>query len=84
MLGYFYYNRFGNGGFTDKGRGRCTPSVQTCPVCLCRFDAQGGTLPDATVLAREDWMQQVCKTVKDETVNGGYQAGCAAHAFPPF
>lgn len=84
MLGYMYYNRFGNSGFTDKGRARCTPSVQTCPVCLCRFDAQGGTLPGGSTLAPAAWVAEVCRCIKDETVNGGYQGGCLAQAFPPF
>ena len=84
MLGYFHYNRFGGSGFTDKGKGRCTTSVQTCPVCLCRFDANGGVLPDGTGMQAAQWRETVCTKIKDETVSGGYQAGCLAQAFPPF
>ena len=84
MIGYMHYNRFGNKGFTDGGRGRATPDVQTCPVCLLRFDSSGGTLPDGTLLAGADWVKEVCTTIKDTTVNGGYQAGCLAQAYPPF
>lgn len=84
MLGYFDYNRSDSSGFTDKGKGRCTPAVQTCPVCLCRFDAKGGVLPDGTVMQAADWTKAVCTQIKDNTVNGGYQAGCLAQAFPPF
>ena len=83
MLGIMHYNKFGNDGFTDRGKGRTSPSVQTCPVCLCRFDASGGTLPDGTVISREQWAEQVCKSIKDDTVNGGYQAGCSAGVYPP-
>ncbi|MEO5862841.1 MAG: hypothetical protein ABIQ03_10330 [Burkholderiales bacterium] len=84
MIGYMHYNRFGITGFTDSGRGRSTPGVQTCPVCLLRFDAAGGALPDGTLLAHGDWINEVCLTIKDATVNGGYQAGCLAQAYPPF
>ena len=41
-------------------------------------------LPDGTVLNQDEWIKQVCKTIKDDTVNGGYQAGCTAGAFAPF
>ena len=34
MIGYMHYNKFGNDGFTDRGKARTTSSVQTCPVCL--------------------------------------------------
>jgi hypothetical protein len=84
MLGYFHYNRFGNGGFTDPGRGRPAPSVQTCPDCLCRVDSSGGALPNGAVLPLGKWIAQVCTRIKDDTVAGGFQAGCAAHAYPPF
>ena len=84
MIGYMHYNRFGNKGFTDNGRGRAAPDVQTCPVCLLRFDSNGGTLPDGNVLAPAEWTKEVCTTIKDATVNGGYQAGCLEHAYPPF
>ena len=84
MIGYMYYNRFGHKGFTDLGRGRPLASVQTCPVCLLKFDSGGGTLPDGTVVPAAEWKKTVCTEVKDATVNGGYQAGCAAHAYPPF
>jgi hypothetical protein len=59
MIGYMYYNRFGNKGFTDGGRGRTTADVQTCPVCLLRFNASGGTLPDDSVLTNEAWGKEV-------------------------
>ena len=84
MIGYMYYNRFGHKGFTDLGRSRPLASVQTCPVCLLQFDSGGGVLPDGTVVATAEWKNSVCTQVKDSTVNGGYQAGCAAHAYPPF
>ena len=84
MIGYMHYNKFGSDGFTDRGKARTTPSVQTCPVCLLRFDASGGTLPDGTVMNKEEWQKQVCKTIKDDTVNGGYQAGCSAGTYSPF
>ncbi len=84
MIGYMHYNKFGSDGFTDRGKARTTPSVQTCPVCLLRFDASGGTLPDGTVMSKEEWQKQVCKTIKDDTVNGGYQAGCSAGTYSPF
>ena len=82
MIGYMEYNKQGSDGFTD--RGRTAPSVQTCPVCLRAVNADGGRLPDGTVLTREEWVNTVCRKIKDDTVNGGYQAGCAANAFPPF
>jgi hypothetical protein len=82
MLGYMHYNRFGNDGFTDKHKARSTSSVQTCPVCLLKFDARGGTLPDGSVLEKAQWTAQVCTQIKDDTVNGGYQAGCIACAYP--
>jgi len=84
MIGYMHYNKFGHDGFTDRGKARTASSVQTCPVCLMSFNAEGGTLPDGTVLEQAEWMKQVCKTIKDDTVNGGYQAGCCAGAFAPF
>lgn len=84
MIGYMHYNKFGNDGFTDRGKARTTSSVQTCPVCLLSFNAEGGTLPDGTVLKQDEWIRQVCKTIKDDTVSGGYQAGCTAGAFAPF
>ena len=84
MIGYMHYNRYGNKGYTDSGKGRCAADVQTCPVCLLRFDVAGGTLPDGTTLAPQAWLKEVCTTIKDETVNGGYQAGCLATAYPPF
>jgi hypothetical protein len=84
MIGFMHYNKFGNDGFTDRGKGRTVASVQTCPVCLCAFSGVGGVLPDGTTLAKEDWVKQVCKAVKDDTVNGGYQAGCFASAYPAF
>jgi hypothetical protein len=84
MIGYMHYNRFGNKGFTDSGRGRAAADVQTCPVCLLRFDAAGGTLPDGTVLTADAWQKEVCLAIKDTSVNGGYQAGCQAHTYPPF
>jgi hypothetical protein len=82
MIGYMYYHRFGHAGFTDKHKGRTASSVQTCPVCLRPFDARGGTLPDGTVLEKAEWTAQVCTQIKDDTVNGGYQAGCAACVYP--
>lgn len=84
MIGFMHYNKSGNDGFTDRGKGRTAPSVQTCPVCLCQFNASGGKLPDGTVLSKEEWAGQICKTIKDDTVNGGYQAGCSAGTYPPF
>ena len=84
MIGYMEYNKDGHDGFTDRGRGRTAPSVQTCPVCLRPVDADGGKLPDGTLLTREEWVGTVCRKIKDDTVNGGYQAGCAAGAYPPF
>jgi hypothetical protein len=84
MIGFMYYNKFGNGGFTDGGKGRVAPSVQTCPVCLCLVGPHGGTLPDGVMLPTAEWGERVCKTIKDDTVNGGYQAGCCAGAYPPF
>ena len=84
MIGYMYYNRFGNKGFTDAGKGRVSADVQTCPVCLLRFDASGGTLPDGSVLKPEAWVKDVCLSIKDASVSGGYQAGCLAGAYPPF
>src|ERR1700722_8307995 len=65
MLGYMHYNRFGNDGFTDKHKARSTSSVQTCPVCLLKFDARGGTLPDGSVLEKAEWTAQVCTQIKD-------------------
>ncbi|CAB3741075.1 hypothetical protein [Paraburkholderia rhynchosiae] len=82
MLGYMCYNRFGHAGFTDRHKGRSTAGVQTCAVCLLRFDARGGTLPDGTVLEEAEWIARVCTQIKDDTANGGYQAGCAACVFP--
>lgn len=82
MIGYLYYHRFGHAGFTDKHKGRAAASVQTCPVCLLQFDARGGTLPDGQVLERGTWTTQVCTQIKDDSVNGGYQAGCLANAYP--
>ena len=82
MIGYLYYNRFGHAGFTDGHKGRTAASVQTCPVCLLRVDARGGTLPDGTVLEKAEWTAKVCTQIKDDTVNGGYQAGCVACAYP--
>ena len=84
MIGYMHYNRFGNKGFTDGGRCRAAQDVQTCPVCLLRFDAAGGALPDGAALSPAEWIVEVCTTIKDTTVNGEYQAGCLAHAYPPF
>lgn len=84
MIGFMNYNKLGHAGFTDNAKGRSAASVQTCPVCLCAVSPTGGTLPDGTVLEKQDWVKQVCKSIKDETVNGGYQAGCCAGAFPPF
>ncbi len=84
MIGYMHYNKFGTDGFTDRGKARTSASVQTCPVCLMSFNAEGGTLPDGTVLKQDEWIKQVCKSIKDDTVNGGYQAGCTAGAFAPF
>jgi hypothetical protein len=84
MIGYMEYNKLGSDGFTDRGRGRTAASVQTCPVCLCAVNSDGGRLPDGTVLTREEWVSTVCKKIKDDTVNGGYQAGCEALAYPPF
>ena len=81
MIGYMHYNKFGNNGFTDRGKSRTTSSIQTCPVCLLSFNAEGGTLPEGAVLKQDQWINQVCKVIKDETVNGGYQAGCMAGAF---
>jgi hypothetical protein len=66
MIGYMHYNKFGNDGFTDRGKARTT------------------ALPDGTVLKQDEWIKQVCKTIKDDTVSGGYQAGCSAGAFAPF
>jgi hypothetical protein len=82
MIGYMYYNRFGHAGFTDRHKGGTAAPVQTCPVCLLRFDARGGTLPDGTVLEKAEWTVKICTRIKDDTVNGGYQAGCAACAYP--
>ena len=82
MLGFMHYNKAGHAGFTDRGKGRTASSVQTCPVCLCRFDAAGGTLPDGTVLPQAAWAEQACQAIKDETVCGGYQPGCLAGTFP--
>ena len=84
MIGFMHYNKFGNQGFTDRGKGRTVASVQTCPVCLCAFSATGGVLPDGVILPRDEWIKQVCTAVKDDTVNGGYQAGCCAGAYPAF
>jgi hypothetical protein len=74
----------GHKGFTDSGRSRAAADVQTCPVCLLRFDANGGALPDGAVLGRETWVKEVCTAIKDTTVSGGYQAGCLAYTYPPF
>jgi len=82
MIGYMYYNRFGSAGFTDRHKGRSSVSVQTCPVCLLQFDARGGTLPNGEVVASSAWTSRVCTQIKDDTVNGGYQAGCLASAYP--
>lgn len=84
MLGFMEYNKTASTGFTDNARGRCATAANTCPVCLLRFDASGGTLPDGTVLTADAWKQQVCTAIKDTTVNGGFQGGCAAHAYAPF
>lgn len=84
MIGYMEYNKDGHDGFTDRGRGRTACSVQTCPVCLQAVTPEGGKLLDGTVLSREEWVATVCTRIKDNTVNGGYQAGCAALAYPPF
>lgn len=85
MIGFMYYNRFGNQGYTDRGMGRTAKSVKTCPVCLMHYDARGGTLPSGVVIAdRARWIGEVCTQIKDDRVNGGYQAGCLAGAFPPF
>ncbi|HEV7816906.1 MAG TPA: hypothetical protein VGP06_17640 [Janthinobacterium sp.] len=78
------YNKNGHAGFTDHAKGRTAASVQSCPVCLRSVSPTGATLPDGSVVAKEDWVEQVCKSIKDDTVNGGYQAGCCAGAFPPF
>lgn len=82
MIGFMDYNKNGNNGFTDRGKGRTSASVQTCPVCLCAVTSAGGVMPDGTRLATGEWVNQVCKAIKDDTVNGGYQAGCCAGAFP--
>lgn len=84
MIGYMEYNKDGHDGFTDRGRGRTASSVQTCPVCLRAVTPEGGKLPDGTLVPREEWVATVCTRIKDDTVNGGYQAGCAALAYPPF
>jgi hypothetical protein len=84
MIGFMQYNKDGNAGFTDNAKGRTTSSVQTCPVCLCVVNSTCGTFPDGTKIATADWVKQVCTQIKDDTVNGGYQAGCAAHAYPPY
>ncbi len=84
MIGFMHYNKFGNGGFTDSGKGRTALSAQTCPVCLCLIGTEGGTLADGTPLAKAEWRERVCKTIKDDTVNGGYQGGCCAGTYPPF
>lgn len=82
MIGFMNYNKYGISGFTDRGKGRTTASVQTCPVCLCAVTSAGGVMPDGTRLATEDWVKQVCTAIKDDTVNGGFQGGCCAGAFP--
>jgi hypothetical protein len=84
MLGHMHYNKTATSGFTDNSRERCTAAVGTCPVCLLRFDAGAGTLPDGTSLPSAEWQKLVCHTIKDNTVNGGFQGGCSAHAFGPF
>jgi len=84
MIGYMEYNKDGHDGFTDRGRGRTAPSIQTCPVCLRHVGPDGGRLADGTMLTREEWVGTVCRRIKDDTANGGYQAGCAAGAYPPF
>lgn len=81
MIGFMGYNKLGHAGFTDRAKGRTATSVQTCPVCLCMVNAAGGTLPDGTVVMKEEWVGQVCKSIKDDTVNGGFQGGCCAGAF---
>ncbi len=84
MIGYMHYNRFGNAGFTDRFKGRTAADIKTCPVCLLPFDARGGTLPNGTVISDVGtWRNDVCRAIKDDTVNGGYQAGCLANAYPP-
>lgn len=84
MIGFMHYNKFGNGGFTDSGKGRVATSTQTCPVCLCAVGPDGGKLQDGKMLPVAEWSERVCKTIKDNSVNGGYQAGCCAGAYPPF
>ena len=84
MISYMEKNKQGHDGFTDRGKGRTASSVQTCPVCLRPVNSEGGTLPDGTLVACEQWVETVCKAIKDDTVNGGYQGGCAAGAYPPF
>lgn len=83
MLGVMHYNKFGSSAVTGRDKSHPSASMQTCPVCLCRFDESGGKLPDGTVVPKEQWTEQVCKSIKDDTVNGGYQAGCCAGMFPP-
>jgi Fe-S oxidoreductase len=85
MIGYMESNRNGNGGFTDKSRGRAIASVKTCPVCLACVDICAARLPDGQLVTDlAQWQKEVCRSIKDGSVNGGYQAGCAANAFPPF
>ncbi len=82
MIGFMNYNKNGSDGFTDRGKGRTSASVQTCPVCLCAVTSAGGVMPDGTRLETGQWIEQVCKAIKDDTVSGGYQGGCCAGAFP--
>jgi len=83
MIGYMHYNRFGNSGYTDRYKGRAAADVKTCPVCLLAFDARGGTLPGGEVIGdAASWREQVCTQIKDDSVSGGYQAGCLASAYP--
>jgi hypothetical protein len=84
MIGVMHYNRTNNSGFTDNARGRCAPGINTCPVCLLPFDAGQGQLPDGSTLPQAQWQASVCKTIKDDTVNGGFQGGCLAGTYAPF
>jgi len=44
----------------------------------------GGTLADGASVPKAEWSERVCKTIKDDSVNGGYQGGCCAGTYPPF